>query len=95
MEPQNERRARVLTESDIETIKSIFGESLNLSVHANHHDLIDRWLKKEQRKAENWEKIKTQIGGWLIIGLLSWIGVAVWEAVKTAVHVKSGSNGGM
>lgn len=89
-----ERRAHVLTDGDIVAIVQATVEALNLCQNSEefkeHHRLIGAWLKREERRAEFREKIKAQVGGWVVVGVLTWIGYAVWEGVKAALHVKGG-----
>mgnify|MGYP000899650233 CR=1 FL=1 len=48
--------------------------------HREHHSFIKQWIEKEQRKAERWDKIKTQVGGWAIVTFLGGIGTAAYHA---------------
>lgn len=53
-------------------------KAINDEVHASHHAFIEMMIKKEERKAQRWETIKTQVGGWGIILVLAFIGKTMW-----------------
>lgn len=99
MEHVEERRSRILTDADIhaiaEALRQHHADGITEEEHNEHHRCFKRWLDAQDKKQARWEAIKTQAGGWLIVVILGWVGVAVWEAFKTAVNVKSGSHGGM
>jgi len=54
-------------------------------VHRDHHAFITEWLQAQRAKRERAEKIKTQVGGWAIITLLSGIGTGAYQA---ALYIK-------
>ena len=53
--------------------------------HKRHHDAVQRFIDREDRRVAFYEKVKAQVGGWAVIGLLGVIGAAVWHAVVNAV----------
>lgn len=53
-------------------------KAINDEVHASHHAFIEMMIKKEERKVQRWETIKTQVGGWGIILVLAFIGKTMW-----------------
>ena len=93
------RKNRILTDADVEAIAEALrlhhAEGLSPDEPTEHHRCFRRWLDAQEKKQARWEAMKTQVGGWGIVVLLGWIGVAVWEAFKTAIHLKGGTTGGM
>lgn len=54
--------------------------------HKGHHEFIElsrpfieSFIRREKRKQERWETIKTKVLGWGIIGLLGAVGTAVYQ----------------
>ena len=50
--------------------------------HEEHHEFVRMLIKKEERKKERWEKVKTQVLGWGIVALIGAVGTWV------ATHIK-------
>jgi hypothetical protein len=73
--------ARHLTDEDIEAICQRLTEFSGLSPeeHKDHHRAFDVWLDNQRLRAEFWEKVKQQIGGWMFITVISGIGYAAWK----------------
>jgi len=65
----------------VEALREVLHENRTIidEIHQEHHDYIALLLKREQRKEERWEKIKTQVFGWGAISFLSAIGLAVYN----------------
>lgn len=59
---------------------------IDIESHRPHHEFIARWIERERRRDEMWEKIKVQVGGWAVIAFLGGIGLAAWQFVKA--HLK-------
>lgn len=47
--------------------------------HYEHHLFIREWVEKERRKREMADKIKAQVGGWIIISSLGAVATAAWH----------------
>ena len=47
--------------------------------HYEHHLFIREWIEKERRKRLMSDKIKAQVGGWLIITALGAVATATWN----------------
>lgn len=75
-----ERRQRTLTDEDIEALSNAIHGGVTPEEHIAHHAAIKTMIDRENRKAERAEKIKTQVGGWVIITALGLIGKGVWTA---------------
>jgi len=74
-----------MEKEDLEEILCSFLEKykdLNEEVHSAHHAFIEAMIKKEERKQQRIETIKTQVGGWGIILALGFLGKAVWDFVE-------------
>jgi hypothetical protein len=52
---------------------------INNDIHTEHHDFIQILIEREERKKERWEKVKTQVLGWGIIGMIGAMGSAVYH----------------
>lgn len=42
--------------------------------HSEHHEFIERMIKKEERRQEIWDKVKAQVLGWGIVAIIGSIG---------------------
>lgn len=51
--------------------------------HRDHHDALQRFIDRETRRAELYERIKASTGGWVVITTIAGIGYAVWEWLRT------------
>ena len=49
--------------------------------HTAQHEFVRVWIAEVQRKAARWEKIKTQVAGWLVISALGAIGTAAYHGI--------------
>lgn len=79
---EHERRMnRVLTDGDIDAICLRLTEFSGLTPeeHAAHHGALALFIDNQRRKAERWDKIEQQVGGWAIISALTVIGYAAWS----------------
>jgi len=76
----NEREVKRLLHEVLVEYKAI-----NDEIHSTHHAFIEMMIKKEERKQERMEKIKTQVGGWAVILLLGFLGKAVWDFVEKQI----------
>lgn len=85
-----ERRTRVLTDEDIDALTAAMHGGMSPDEHADHHQTFQRWIERENRKAEFREKIKAQVGGWGVITALTAIGYAAWEGVLKIAKMKGG-----
>jgi len=52
---------------------------VNNELHTEHHAFIESLIKREERKSQMWQKIKTQVLGWGILGVVGAIGTAVYH----------------
>jgi hypothetical protein len=88
-ETRKERRMnRVLTDGDIDAICHRLTEFSGLSPeeHRDHHNAFAAYIEAQRRKMEFREKIKQQVGGWMIVTVLSGIGYAAWNGFMWALH---------
>lgn len=54
--------------------------------HRDHHDFVKLMILERQRRVDRAEKIKAQVGGWMIIAILGSIGTAVYQFFFTGKH---------
>lgn len=75
--------ARNLTDEDIDAIchRLIEFSGLTAQEHKDHHNAFAEYIASQRRKAEFYEKVKQQVGGWAIISALSAIGYAAWNGI--------------
>lgn len=85
-----ERRARTLTDEDIEALTAAMHGGMSAEEHADHHQTFKTWIERENRKAEFRDKVRAQVGGWGIIAALSGLGFAAWEGFLRIVKMKGG-----
>jgi hypothetical protein len=52
---------------------------ISVDVHFQHHQFIEEWIEKEKRKREMADKIKAQVGGWIIITAIGAIGTGAYN----------------
>ncbi len=57
-------------------------ESIDRDTHKSHHDFVQDEIERKRRRRENCDKIKAQVGGWLVVSLLSAFAYAVFEGTK-------------
>jgi hypothetical protein len=54
-----------------------------MTIPPEHHELahkvLDEWIKRENTRKERNEKIRAQVGGWLVISVLGGIALAAWN----------------
>ncbi len=55
--------------------------AISEEIHREHHEFVQAWISEQQRKAERWERIKTQVSGWLVISALGAIGTAAYNTI--------------
>lgn len=67
----DEHHKRTLTDEDYEVLRNIFLSGLTPEEHRDHHDAMRIWVKRENQKAERYEKVKTHVIGWGAVSLLS------------------------
>ncbi len=74
---------RSLSDEDIEAIchRLLEFSGMTAEEHRDHHRAVQIWLEHENRRLEFREKVKQQIGGWMIISILSAIGYASWNGL--------------
>lgn len=86
-----ERRARTLTDEDLNALAATMHGGMSADEHADHHRMFETWIARENRKAEFREKVRAQVGGWGVITALTGIGYAAWEGFKGVIRMKGGS----
>lgn len=81
MEQQGERRRQTLSAGDITALLRAFeaAHCIPTAEHKTHHDFVRRLIEQDRKRAERWEKIKAQVGGWAIVTGLGAIGTGVWH----------------
>jgi hypothetical protein len=77
--------SRQLTDDDVEAICVRLQEFSGLTPqeHRDHHNAFAAYIESQRRKIEFREKIKQQVGGWLIISFISFLGYAAWDRVAS------------
>lgn len=83
--PIEERRSRVLSQTDIDAIVEAMHDGIDPEQHAEHHRLFKQWLQQQEDKRKRREQIKTQVGGWAVVATLGGIGTFVWHAVQAMI----------
>lgn len=79
--PDQERRQRSLTDQDVAALLKAFegAHCIPMEEHKSHHDFIRLMVENQKSKTERWEKVKTNVWGWMIITVLGGIGTAVYH----------------
>lgn len=79
--------SRVLSDDDIEAIchRLTAFSGLTPEEHRDHHNAFAEYIASQRRKAEFYDKVKQQVGGWAIITVLSAIGYASWHTFVTLI----------
>lgn len=87
---------RSLTDEDIDAISHRLTEFSGLTPeeHRDHHEAFASFVAMQKRKTEFWEKVRQQVGGWMIISVLSGIGISGWKLFVWAAGVWVASKGG-
>ena len=82
-----ERRRRALTDDDLQALAAVFESTRAMpqDLHRKHHEFVDRWIEKEKRKSERWERTKTHVMGWGIVTAIGGIGYSVFEWLKSSL----------
>jgi hypothetical protein len=80
--------SRSLSDADIEAICLRLTEFSGLTPeeHRDHHNAFAAYIERQRRSAEFWDKVRAQVGGWMIISALGLIGTAVWKVTWYAVN---------
>jgi hypothetical protein len=89
VEVQGERRGyRSLSDDDIEAICLRLTQFSGLSPeeHRDHHNAFQAYIEGQRRKAEFWDKVKAQVGGWMIITAIGAIGTITWKVTWYAIN---------
>lgn len=81
------RPNRSLTDEDIDAICNRLTEFSGLTPeeHRDHHNAFQAYIESQRRKAEFWDKVKAQVGGYMIIAALGTMGTFVWKLTWYAV----------
>ena len=53
--------------------------SIEPEVHTDHHEWVTHQIEKDKQRERRWEKVSQTVLGWLVIGALSTIGIAVYK----------------
>lgn len=59
---------------------TLHNESIAL-VTPGEHEFLKMLIRREQLRAERWEKIKIHVLGWGIVGAVGWLGAVVLDAI--------------
>ena len=78
---------RSLTDEDIDALCKRLVEFSGLSPeeHMEHHAAFSEYIASQRRKAEFYEKVKEQVGGWMVISILASVGYAAWHGFVWAI----------
>lgn len=77
---------------DKEALKEVLEEVLNKHreidnvTHQTHHAFVQMCIEERAKRRELIDKIKAQVGGWVIISSLAGVGASVWYYLKE--HLK-------
>lgn len=80
--------ARTISDEDVEAIAECLIKFSGLSneEHKKQHDAFAIYVEKQTASAIYWAKIRQQVGGWLIIALLSGLGYGVWHGFLSLIE---------
>lgn len=53
--------------------------SIDDPTHRDHHEFVKIMIEERERRIARAEKIKAQVGGWMIIAALGSVGTAVYQ----------------
>lgn len=72
---------RHLTDEDIDALctRLIEVSGFTAAEHKDHHVAFAEYIASQRRKAETYQKIKEQVGGWMVITVLATIGLVSWH----------------
>lgn len=56
--------------------------TVSAEMHYEHHEFIREWIEERKRKREWRDKVKAQVGGWMIISILGVIGTGAWTTFQ-------------
>lgn len=51
--------------------------------HREHHDALARFIAREDRRAELFERMKASAGGWIVITAIGGVGYVVWDFLRS------------
>lgn len=55
-------------------------------VTPDEHAFLKAWIKREEIRAERWEKIKVHVLGWGVVAAVGWLGSSILDSVKNMLH---------
>lgn len=55
-------------------------------VTADEHAFLKAWIKREEIRAERWEKIKVHVLGWGVVAAVGWLGSIILDAIIRTLH---------
>jgi len=76
----HEELARLIAQAIIEQ------SGLPAEEHKRHHDALERFIEREDRRTAFYEKVKAQVGGWAVIAVLGTLGAGAWYAAKEFIR---------
>jgi hypothetical protein len=73
--------ARVLSDEDIDAIAHRLTDfsGLTSEEHKDHHDAFAIWIKRQEKREIFWDKVKEQVGGWVVIAIFGGIATLAWH----------------
>lgn len=86
MDGHQERRQTTLTDNDIEKLREMIYSGIPADEHKEHHEAMRVWVKRENQKAERYEKVKTHVIGWGAISFLSGVVFSFGQWLKAHFH---------
>jgi len=60
-------------------------DRVDAKTHRLHHDWIGEQLECDRRRRQMFLAVAQRVAGWAIIGVLGWIGWAVWHELMRAI----------
>jgi hypothetical protein len=81
--------SRNLTDEDVTAICNRLTEFSGLTPeeHREHHEALATFIQWHKDKLEWRKKVSASVGGWVIIGILAFIGKSTWAAVATMLNI--------
>ena len=81
-----EKQHRMFTDEDLHFLVNAIKEAnkthINPEEHTQQHEVLRRRIENDNVRKERNQKIRTQVGGWLIIGFLGGVGKAAYHTVE-------------
>ncbi len=64
--------------------------TIDEKTHRSHHEYVSDRIEDHRRRRAFRDKIWAQVGGWIVIVVLSGLGIAVWAWMKAMIKKGGG-----